>query len=114
MWDDCYLLTQMKAVATMESRRKTSSSSPSLLSCLSCFRRGPPEEDEVSELDLAHCSLDSVPSDIFAYERTLERLHLECNNIRDLPRELFNCQGRRMLFNGACTTCSEFHDSDIA
>ena len=49
------------------------------------------------ELDLAHCSLESVPSDIFAYERTLERLHLECNNIRDLPRELFNCQGGCMI-----------------
>ena len=94
MRSKCGLFKQMKAVATMESRRKASStSSPSLLSCLSCFRRGPPEVEEVSELDFAHCSLEGVPSDIFAYERTLERLHLECNNIRDLPRELFNCQG---------------------
>ena len=51
----------------------------------------------MSELDLAHCSLDSVPSDIFAYERTLERLHLECNNIRELPRELFHCQELKTL-----------------
>ena len=85
---------QVKAVAAMESRKPASSSPSSLFSCLSCFRRGPPEVEEVSELDLAHCSLDSVPSDIFAYERTLERLFLECNNIRDLPRELFNCQVR--------------------
>ena len=57
-------------------------------SCLNLFKLQP-----VSELDFAYCSLEGVPSDIFAYERTLERLHLECNNIRDLPRELFNCQG---------------------
>ena len=51
--------------------------------CLSCLGR---EEEEVTELDYRHCSLDDVPNEIFAYERTLEILRLDCNNIRDLPR----------------------------
>ena len=54
------------------------------LSCLSCFRSE--EEVEVTDLDFAHCSLNDVPNDVFVYERTLERLDLESNNIRDLPR----------------------------
>ena len=53
------------------------------LLCLSCLGR---EEEEVTELDYRHCSLDDVPNEIFAYERTLEILRLDCNNIRDLPR----------------------------
>ena len=53
------------------------------LLCLSCLAR---EEEEVTELDYRHCSLDDVPNEIFAYERTLEILRLDCNNIRDLPR----------------------------
>lgn len=44
------------------------------------------EEEEVTELDYRHCSLDDVPNEIFAYERTLETLRLDSNNIRDLPR----------------------------
>ena len=42
----------------------------------------------MTELDYRHCSLDDVPNEIFAYERTLETLRLDCNNIRDLPRYL--------------------------
>ena len=44
------------------------------LSCLSCLHR---TEEEVTELDFRHCSLDDVPNDVFAYERTLEVLHLD-------------------------------------
>ena len=52
----------------------------------------------VVELDFAHCSLDQVPvDDVFAVERTLETLNLQCNNIRDLPRQLFHCQGLKSL-----------------
>ena len=51
--------------------------------CLSCLGR---EEEEVTELDYRHCSLDDVPNEVFAYERTLEVLRLDSNNIRDLPR----------------------------
>ena len=53
------------------------------LLCVSCLKA---EEEEVTELDYRHCSLDDVPNEIFAYERTLETLRLDCNNIRDLPR----------------------------
>lgn len=53
------------------------------LLCMSCLRQ---EEEEVTELDYRHCSLDDVPNEIFAYERTLETLRLDSNNIRDLPR----------------------------
>lgn len=65
-----------------------------LSSCLGCAKRKDPE---VSELDFAHCSLDNVPTDIFAFERTLEKLCLDYNNIRDLPRQLFQCQELKEL-----------------
>ena len=64
-------------------------------SCLSCFK--PVEEPDVTELDFAHCSLNDVPNDVFVYERTLEDLCLESNNIRDLPRQLFHCHGLKHL-----------------
>ena len=64
-------------------------------SCLSCFK--PVEEVDVTELDFAHCSLNDVPNDVFVYERTLEDLCLESNNIRDLPRQLFHCHGLKHL-----------------
>ena len=56
-----------------------------MLSCLSCTSREE-EEEAVVELDLSHCSLDDVPADIFALERTLEVLRLASNGVRDLPR----------------------------
>ena len=37
-------------------------------------------------LDYRHCSLDFLPSDVFVYERTLEELFLDANQIKDLPR----------------------------
>ena len=64
------------------------------LLCFSCLKK---EEEEVTELDYRHCSLDDVPNEIFAYERTLEVLRLDCNNIRDLPRPLFHCHGLKQL-----------------
>ena len=64
-------------------------------SCLSCFKKV--EEVDVTELDFSHCSLNDVPNDVFVYERTLEELSLESNNIRDLPRQLFHCHGLKQL-----------------
>ena len=64
-------------------------------SCLKCFQK--PEEEEVTELDYAHQSLNDVPNEVFAYERTLEKIILDCNNIRDLPRQLFHCEGLRHI-----------------
>jgi Leucine-rich repeat (LRR) protein len=64
-------------------------------SCLKCFTKA--EEEEITELDYAHQSLNDVPNEVFAYERTLEKMVLDCNNIRDLPRQLFHCEGLRSL-----------------
>ena len=44
------------------------------------------DKDEAVTLDYGHSSLDNVPSDVFAHERTLEELTLVSNQIRDLPR----------------------------
>ncbi|CAB4064871.1 Erbin,Protein lap4,Leucine-rich repeat-containing protein 1,Leucine-rich repeat-containing protein 7 [Lepeophtheirus salmonis] len=55
------------------------------------------EEEEITELDLAHHSLDDVPPTVFALERTLETLILECNNIGTLPVSLFHCHGLKRL-----------------
>ena len=63
--------------------------------CLSCLRK---EDEEVLELDYRHCSLDDVPNEIFAYERTLEALRLDCNNIRDLPRCVVNLRVENRIF----------------
>ena len=52
-----------------------------------CVRHGgEDDEDDASSLDYRHSSLSSVPSDVFAHERTLEELFLDSNQIRDLPR----------------------------
>ena len=51
----------------------------------------------MTELDYAHYSLNDVPNEVFAFERTLEKIVLDCNNIRDLPRQLFHCEGLRHL-----------------
>ena len=64
-------------------------------SCLKCFQKE--EEEEITQLDYAHHSLNDVPNDVFVYERTLEQLVLDCNNIRDLPRQLFHCEGLKSL-----------------
>ncbi|XP_070194314.1 leucine-rich repeat-containing protein 7-like isoform X2 [Littorina saxatilis] len=60
-----------------------------------CLR--PKIEEEVRVLDYRHCSLTDVPGDVFNYERTLEELYTDSNQIRDLPRELFYCHGLRKL-----------------
>ena len=48
-----------------------------------CLR---PVEEEVRVLDYRHSSLDQVPAEVFNFERTLEELYVDANNIRDLPR----------------------------
>lgn len=44
----------------------------------------------IKELDYSHCCLEDVPATIFTYERTLEHLNIESNQIRDLPRVSFS------------------------
>ncbi|XP_062870587.1 erbin isoform X2 [Trichomycterus rosablanca] len=50
------------------------------------------EEETVTFLDYSHCSLEQVPKEIFSFEKTLEELYLDANQIEELPKQLFNCQ----------------------
>ncbi|XP_078263493.1 leucine-rich repeat-containing protein 7 isoform X3 [Rhinoraja longicauda] len=59
-----------------------------------CFRG---EEEVISVLDYSHCSLQQVPKEIFNFERSLEELYLDANQIEELPKQLFNCQALRKL-----------------
>ncbi|KAG5847986.1 hypothetical protein ANANG_G00132080 [Anguilla anguilla] len=59
-----------------------------------CFRG---EEEVISVLDYSHCSLQQVPKEIFSFERTLEELYLDANQIEELPKQLFSCQALRKL-----------------
>ncbi|CAM1325269.1 Uncharacterised protein g8899 [Pycnogonum litorale] len=60
----------------------------------SCFR---PEAEDIQILDFRHSNLTDVPDNVFTYERTLEELNLDANQIRDLPRPLFHCHGLKKL-----------------
>ncbi|XP_062567169.1 uncharacterized protein LOC134229396 isoform X5 [Saccostrea cucullata] len=60
-----------------------------------CLR--PKIQEEIYELDYRHCNLTDVPAQVFNFERTLEELYLDNNQIQDLPRELFCCHGIRKL-----------------
>ncbi|XP_076292073.1 leucine rich repeat containing protein 7 lap1 isoform X2 [Lasioglossum baleicum] len=62
--------------------------------CAACLRA---QEEDICELNLSHCNLYDVPPDVFIYERTLEKLCLDCNRIKDLPRPLFQCHELRVL-----------------
>ncbi|XP_006871039.1 PREDICTED: protein LAP2-like isoform X1 [Chrysochloris asiatica] len=55
------------------------------------------EEETVTTLDYSHCSLEQVPKEIFTYEKTLEELYLDANQIEELPKQLFNCQSLHKL-----------------
>ncbi|KAM6111533.1 LOW QUALITY PROTEIN: erbin-like [Phoenicopterus ruber ruber] len=55
------------------------------------------EEEMVTTLDYSHCSLEQVPKEIFTFEKTLEELYLDANQIEELPKQLFNCQSLRKL-----------------
>uniref|UniRef100_A0A674D6J6 Leucine rich repeat containing 7 n=1 Tax=Salmo trutta TaxID=8032 RepID=A0A674D6J6_SALTR len=46
---------------------------------------------------LVPCRLQQVPKEIFSFERTLEELYLDANQIEELPKQLFNCQALRKL-----------------
>ncbi|NXK42083.1 ERBIN protein, partial [Piprites chloris] len=55
------------------------------------------EEEIVTTLDYSHCSLEQVPKEIFTFEKTLEELYLDANQIEELPKQLFNCQSLHKL-----------------
>ena len=44
------------------------------------------EEEAVTSLDYSHCSLETVPKEIFNFEKTLEELYLDANQIEELPK----------------------------
>ena len=41
---------------------------------------------QVDSLDRSHCSLTFVPDEVYRYDRSLEELFLDANQIKDLPR----------------------------
>lgn len=41
---------------------------------------------QVESLDRSHCSLTFVPDEVYRYDRSLEELYLDANQIKDLPR----------------------------
>ncbi|XP_040307815.1 erbin isoform X5 [Herpailurus yagouaroundi] len=55
------------------------------------------EEETVTTLDYSHCSLEQVPKEVFTFEKTLEELYLDANQIEELPKQLFNCQSLHKL-----------------
>ncbi|GAB6026624.1 leucine rich repeat containing [Chamberlinius hualienensis] len=60
----------------------------------SCLKREP---EDIKVLDFKHCGLADVPNEIFNFERTLEELYLDFNQIQDLPRPLFYCHELKKL-----------------
>uniref|UniRef100_A0AAY4DUA1 Erbin n=1 Tax=Denticeps clupeoides TaxID=299321 RepID=A0AAY4DUA1_9TELE len=55
------------------------------------------EDETVTSLDYSHCSLEQVPKEIFGFEKSLEELYLDANQIEELPKQLFNCQSLHRL-----------------
>lgn len=66
-----------------------------------CFRG---EEEVISVLDYSHCSLQQVPKEIFSFERTLEELYLDANQIEELPKVMLKwlASGLHQVFSAAC------------
>lgn len=40
----------------------------------------------MTSLDYSHCSLETVPKEIFSFEKTLQELYLDANQIEELPK----------------------------
>lgn len=54
----------------------------------SCFSVECEGNGDMAVLDLRHCNLSSVPTDVFNAEPNLEEIYLDANQIRELPRVL--------------------------
>jgi Leucine-rich repeat (LRR) protein len=65
-----------------------------------CLR--PKIQEEIYELDYRHCNLTDVPAQVFNFERTLEELYLDNNQIQDLPRVRCSlCQGEALFVSSS-------------
>ncbi|XP_057353620.1 protein scribble homolog isoform X6 [Manis pentadactyla] len=51
----------------------------------------------VESVDKRHCSLQSVPEEIYRYSRSLEELLLDANQLRELPKPFFRLLNLRKL-----------------
>ncbi|XP_067294650.1 protein scribble homolog [Pseudorasbora parva] len=51
----------------------------------------------VESVDKRHCSLTAVPDEIYRYNRSLEELLLDSNQLRDLPKPFFKLHNLRKL-----------------
>ncbi|XP_033848968.3 protein scribble homolog isoform X18 [Acipenser ruthenus] len=51
----------------------------------------------VESIDKRHCSLQTVPEEIYRYSRSLEELLLDANQLRDLPKPFFRLLNLRKL-----------------
>ncbi|XP_036376992.1 protein scribble homolog isoform X2 [Megalops cyprinoides] len=51
----------------------------------------------VESVDKRHCSLQTVPDEIFRYSRSLEELLLDANQLRELPKPFFRLLNLRKL-----------------
>ncbi|XP_028660049.1 protein scribble homolog isoform X16 [Erpetoichthys calabaricus] len=51
----------------------------------------------VESVDKRHCSLQTVPEEIYRYSRSLEELLLDANQLRDLPKPFFRLLNLRKL-----------------
>lgn len=56
------------------------------------------EEETVTSLDYSHCSLETVPKEIFSFEKTLQELYLDANQIEELPKVRRTLMYRNMTF----------------
>lgn len=70
-----------------------------------CFRG---EEEVISVLDYSHCSLQQVPKEIFSFERTLEELYLDANQIEELPKVTLD-----HMLTPFCCNCNLSTDSNL-
>ena len=69
-----------------------------------CLR--PKIEEEVHLLDYRHCSLNDLPSEVFSFERTLEELYADSNQLKDLPRVSFTSMS--VLRRAICLTADVY------
>lgn len=55
---------------------------------LCCGKCKKSNTEDVRSLDYSHCLLNEVPTEIFLYERTLEKLYLDSNRVMSLTKRI--------------------------